>query len=243
MGRARPFPSKARKLLILLCHSLLVLGLVSGCEARPKPPIDTSLLTGDPCTPPCWHNIIPGVSDEDNVCGQLENSPFVKQGTLNRRLTEVRGVPLVMFAWSSWQARVEDPNRVYLRDGKVLLIEIKLNYDLTLGEIVNKYGPPASLFATIGVADFFWYEVTFDYPSQGLTLRSFSLVNPEDVADGTVPLSEDMKITAVYYYAPTSLQDALNEVFLLTPDGVKYGVANRQEWQGFVRIKAANRGE
>jgi len=170
----------------------------------------------------------------------LENSPFVKKGTLDYSLTEEAGVPLVIF---SWQARGRHPNRICLRDGTVLRIEIDLDYDLTLGEIVDKYGPPESVYAFVGVADFYWHSISFDYPDTGLTLQSFSLINPEDVADGTILVSEDMKITSAYYYAPTSLRNMLSEVFLLSPDRVEYHIANSQEWQGFGRVKIAEQRE
>lgn len=231
-----------------LCYSLLVLGLVSGCRTRPE--LDTSLLTGDPCAPPCWHNITPGVSDEDNVRSQLENSPFVKKSTLHYTLTEEAGIPLVRFSWQApgrdyiylqngrvWQ--MERYNYIYLREGKVLRIEISLHGRVRLGEIVDKYGPPESIYASVGAAEFYWYTITFNYPAIGLTLESFSLINPGDVADGTILVSEEMRITQAYYYTPTSLQKMLSEVLLLPPDRIEYFFANRQRWEGFGRYRLA----
>jgi len=176
------------------------------------------------------------VSDEDDVRAQLENTPFVKEGTLNYSLTEQAGVPLIMF---SWRSPSDNTNRIYLRDGKVLRIEIELDYDLTLSRIVEKYGPPQSVYAFVGPTDTYWLSISFDYPAIGLTLESFSVINPAEIVDGAVVVSEDTKITRAYYYAPTSLQDMLSEVFLFSPDWVKYHLANSQEWRGFGPVKLA----
>lgn len=236
-----------------LCLSWLALGLISKCQPRPE--LDSSLLTGDPCTPPCWHNITPGVAEEDDVRSQLENSPFVEKGTVRYSLTEESGVPLVVFSWQArggdyiylqngvvWQ--MERWNYIYLRDGKVLRIEIGLHGRVTLGEIVDKYGPPERISAFVSVADFYWYHITIDYPSQGLRLESFSLVDPKEVASGTISVTREMRITGACYYEPTSfLEKALGEAFLLPPDRVADYIAGSQEWAGFGRIKIAGWGK
>lgn len=242
----------ATALILGLCLSLLVLGLISECQ--PWAELDSSLLTGDPCAPPCWHNIAPGVADEDDVRSQLESSPFVEKGTLHYNLTEEAGVPLVGF---SWQARegdyiclqngmvwpMERCNYIYLRDGKVLRIEISLHGGVTLGEIVDKYGPPERISAFVSVTDFYWYQITIDYPCQGLRLESFSLIDPKEVASGTISVTRDMRITDARYYVPTSLEKALSEAFWLPPDRIADYMASSQEWAGFGRIKIAGWGE
>lgn len=212
----------------------LMAGLFTGCKAQP---IDKSLLTGDPCAPPCWHNIVPGISDEADVRSQLESSPLVRKGTLDYSLTEEAGEQLVKFHWQS--PRGKRPNVIVLRDGKVLWIEIGLDYELTLGEIVNKYGSPESIYAYAGCADFCWYSINFDYPTMGLMLQSYSLADPGDVADGTVLISEEVKITTACYFAPASLQKILGEVLMLPPDRVEYFMTSRQKWEGFGRYRLA----
>lgn len=119
---------------------LVVLVLVSGCA--PMPQLDTSLLTDDPCAAPCWNNITPGISDENDVHRQLEDSPFVRKGSVEHSLTEQDGIPLTTF---SWQAQGKPKNWIYLRDGKVLRVRINLDYALTLDEIVEKHGPPEAV--------------------------------------------------------------------------------------------------
>ena len=101
-------------------------------------------------------------------------------------LTEWEGVPLGMFYW---RARGKTFSRAYLRDGTVLRVEIDLDYDLTLGETVDKYGPPESVYAYVGRAESLWQDISFDYPSIGFTVDSYSLINPEDIAGAAVFLA------------------------------------------------------
>ncbi|MCP4539420.1 MAG: hypothetical protein GY832_19965 [Chloroflexi bacterium] len=226
--------SNEKTSVLVFCFLLLVTILSSGCSFGLKP--DTSLLTDDPCAAPCWHNIVPGVSKEKYIRSQLENSPFVRTNTLEYELTEINQVPLAMFGW---QAHGKNINRVYLRDDQVLWIEIALDYDLTLGDVVDKYGPPEGIYVFVGTADFDWYNIRFHYPEIGLTLESFSLVDPKDTVGGKILLSESIKITDAQYYAPASLQSVLGEVFFLTPEQVEQYIINTQSWQGFGHVQIA----
>ncbi len=53
MGATRTGPTA------LLLLGLWMITLCAGCGE--PPPLDTSLLTGDPCEPPCWQGLTPGV--------------------------------------------------------------------------------------------------------------------------------------------------------------------------------------
>ncbi|MBN1976695.1 MAG: hypothetical protein JW918_04765 [Anaerolineae bacterium] len=208
--------------------------------STPSPPeLDTSLLTDDPCRAPCWHNIIPGVSGEDDVRAQLQDSPFVKEGTLEYELTEWREVQLGMFYW---QGRGEHYNRVYLRDGKVLRIEIRIDHDWTLGEAVDKFGPPKGVLADTYGVETTGYHVDFYYPAQGLIFESNMLPVDRQVylGDGKGILQKDLKVTQATYFAPTSLEGMISEVYLYSPDDDMEGwLANIHEWQGFGEVELA----
>jgi hypothetical protein len=209
----------------LLC-ALAVLG---GCT--PKPELDRSLLTGDPCSPPCWHNITPGESSEEDVRAVLEGSPYVKEDSLGVTPTERAGVPHVIYGW---QGRGKMLNRVYVREGKVFHIKLTLDYKLTLGEAVQEFGHPETVYAHLDGNG--GYSVVFEYPTQGLTLDSYTW--PEDnvyiaIDRGVGPVSEEMLVTWVSYYAPTSLECALRDVFLFGPAKVAYFMDHAQDWDGF----------
>ena len=232
-----PLLENMRQLLgiLLICFILLV--SVSSCSCRPEPELDTSLLTDDPCAAPCWHNITPGISNEDDVRSQLTSSPFVRSGTAERIRTDKWGNPLDQF---SWQGRGKELNRIYLQDGKALSIEIHLDYTLTLEEVVKKYGPPEYVYGHVYGVEKRGYQVYFDYPAQGWEFISYTY--PIRVRDYTMDgkvgiLSEDLKVTDVVYFAPTSLKGKCSEVYLVPQDAVENCMAGFYKWEGFGQIK------
>jgi len=204
---------------------LLMLGWASGCRAQP---IDISLLTDDPCAAPCWHNIIPGVSDEEDVRTQLERSPFVKEGTLFRSVDE-RGVHFVWKStagpWNRWFREAE--NWLWLRDDKVVWIDLFVEYSLSLGEVVEKYGSPEGVSISWHTADFIALRVSLYYPRRGILFSVFEFLDEggiERMKRGVALVSEDMKVNRVRYFVPDSIE------------GEQY--MRIQEWRGFGEYKA-----
>ncbi|HUW14593.1 MAG TPA: hypothetical protein VM537_33040, partial [Anaerolineae bacterium] len=65
-----------RCLEVLVVLGVLILGLCVGC-GEPPPPVDTSLLTGEPCEPPCWQGLTPGESTEEDVAEFMKATRFV----------------------------------------------------------------------------------------------------------------------------------------------------------------------
>ena len=209
--------------------------VVTACAGQPA--VDRSLLTDDPCAAPCWGGIVPGESTEADAHRALDGNPLVKRATIRTTLTEQNGVPLTIIGWQG-----RGPNAVVLRDGKVLRIEVGLDRGPTLGQMVERLGPPERVYAHVRCTEFWGYLVVFDYPARGLTLWSESYpVNLEDVvaAKGMGVLREDMRVTRATYYAPTTLRSALADVFLYDLEGVEGLIGDLREWQGFTQVTLA----
>ena len=234
MRQSRSFISEGALLSLVFVLSILCM---AGCGIKTEP--DKSLLTGDPCSPPCWHNIVPGVSTEDDVRRELEGN-LVKRGLLRYRATEQNGVPLDVFTWEVSGKKI---NGIYLQKGQVLKMMINVTYALTLGEIVEKYGPPEGIYARLGGPEYWNYLILFYYSSQGFSVTSYtSKVNPDQyrVRQGIGILSKDMQVDEVAYFAPTSLGSMVRDVFLLDGDSADRHLANVSEWQGFGEVKLAD---
>lgn len=207
-------------------------------EPADLPPIDRSLLTDSPCAAPCWQNIIPGISNEDDVRRQLEACPFVRKGSISRGETERNGVKLVYFTWESvagiWDKRFRGGrNYLYLRDNVVLNMDLDLEYGLTLKQAVEKYGPPESI-RVVGHPSDAQYSISLEYPHQGLRFRVLEVLSDKYFMEGkAAPVSEDMKVTSVRYFAPTSLEGELRDVLMYDQEGIEYALKFSQEWHGF----------
>ena len=187
--------------------------------------LDISLLTDDPCRVPCWHNIIPGVSGVDDVRAQLENSPFVRKGTLRYGATEEAGVPVTRF---SWQAKSENYNRVTFRDEKVVRIEIQVDHDWALSDVVGKFGDPEYVVSHQFGEEAPGYLVVLYYPAQGVQFRSSTYPFA-----GEYRITKDLKVTQGVYFAPTTLEGMLSEAYLCPPGKMETCLGDIRQWEGF----------
>jgi hypothetical protein len=204
-----------------------------------EPEIDTSLLTDDPCRVPCWHNITPGLSNGSDVRAQLQDGSFVRKDTLKYESTEEAGVPVDLFYW---QAKSEHYNRILLRDQVVLRMEIQVDHNWTLGEVVDKFGPPEYVYALIDGEESLGYLVEFFYPALGLEFESatFPIKRADYTSGGKGIVSEKLKVTRAVYFVPTSLEGMLSETYLAPPDAVARYMVDIHEWEGFGKIELAH---
>jgi hypothetical protein len=152
---------------------LLILAASFGCGE--PPPLDKSLLTGEPCEPPCWQGLTPGVSTEEEVYEFVRTSQLVDQTTLYiRDRTDATGevVGLGVHWWSSANtagARRQFGNNVMTKDGVVQEIMVFLDCEVTLADLLERYGDPHSWRTDWVAADIPDVDVTLYYPNHGFT--------------------------------------------------------------------------
>lgn len=237
--RQRPFP-RLYFLVTLGPYLALLAALLVGCS---KPALDKSLLTDDVCMPPCWSNLTPGESTEEDVLRELGNSPYVRKGSVKSDLsTAGDGKPTLRIVWADREYR-RFWNRAILRDNQLVRLEIFVDYRLTFEEVVGQFGPPERVHAHVTVKDGILYMVWLDYPSQGLRFVRWAF----DPKKGEVFPAEDRGIlspgflvTEVDYYVPNSLEGALQDPFLLPANVVEQRLQGDQAWEGFGEIRVAS---
>jgi len=185
--------------------ALFVAGLLSGCQPQPQP-VDMSLLTHDPCAPPCWEHIIPGVSDADDVRTRLEESPFVRKDTIRWWTFAWReGKMFTKFTWKStagsWDRRFEGGNEIGLYyKGPVLWITLGLEYPLTLGQVVEKYGPPEGLFLSLG--PYGEKDVSLCYLRRGMWFKALGpRISDQEMERRVMIIPEDLEVGQVTYFS------------------------------------------
>lgn len=125
----------------------LVLMLATGCYCSESLPpydlptrvedpdsVDKSLLTGEPCAPPCWYGLVPGESSADEVVSTLKSLPFVDGDSIIEDF----------ITWKSSVMNTDDyVGYIRIEENKVELLSIELEYDLTLQELIDVLGEPA----------------------------------------------------------------------------------------------------
>jgi len=164
------------------------------------PPLDTSLLTGEPCEPPCWQGLVPGQSTAADAQHFLETSDLVdhvveeaKQGYVywQSPVGGARRNPVSVYRTNS--LRVGE-------DGVLEDIQVYLDYDFTLEQLLARYGPPDKLSAgPAGTPERAWIGVGLFYPERGMML-----VLELPVSDPV--LRPETKVVWAYYMPPTTTE-------------------------------------
>ena len=195
-------PVERASRIVLLCLGVLTVAMSAGCGE--PPPLDTSLLTGEPCEPPCWQGLTPGESTEEVVAEFIRASRFVDTRTLSRssftRLTgggdEVSGVSIW---WRSTVGGGGGSNTFTVEAGILDSVTIYPDYVLTLQRLIERYGPPERYVADLPISGPLYYDVTLFYPTHGFTAH---LVVPYD--DGT--LQPESRVASVWYFRAAPLE-------------------------------------
>ena len=212
---------------------LLILATSFGC--RPAPPVDVSLLTGEPCEPPCWQGLTPGVSTEGELYEFLRTSELVDQSTLFQGdITlgsgEVIGVTI---QWWSSANMARSPrqigNHCDLRDGVLHWATIWLDSEVTLADLLERYGEPYKWSFTWISIDMPDLDVALHYPNHGFTAH---LTLP---ADDTW-LRPESRVDLVRYHVVVPPADFLE----LGPEAGyfhAYKADSLRDWQGYREIE------
>jgi len=220
-----------RSLAVLVSLVLLILGLCVGCGE--PPPLDMSLLTGEPCEPPCWQGLTPGESTEEDVAEFIRATGFVDTRTIYRgRLTRRGEVVGVSIQWRSTAGVGGRSNSFHIEGGVLKDIIISPDYDLTLQRLFERYGPPEKYRAILQGFERQWVDVILFYPTHGFTV--YLALRPDDPT-----LEPDSRVESVWYFRAAPL-----ELFIeLGWEAGHLGTAPSEwpellrDWQGYGRVE------
>jgi hypothetical protein len=213
-----------------------------GSESRaPTPvgpaPIDVSLLTGKPCEPPCWQGLVPELSTEDDVNVFLETSKFVDResifrGEITTGSGDVIGIS-VQWRSSAGDYGVQGANSFDIEGGVLRSIETYLDFEVTLEELLERYGPPTRLRARFAEIQRVDAEVTLYYPELGLIARLY--IEP---SGDHFELQPECTIQRVWYFSPQPLEDLCDLSGAIPfPDKPEHIDTVLQRWQGYGPIE------
>jgi hypothetical protein len=187
--------------------------------------VDKSLLTGDPCAPPCWYHLTPGKSTEEDVLEILHDLPYANQDTIE--VQSRAGFPgEKLIYWRSLASDKDDSRTgtVALDDeGQILFISYSPDYPLSLGKMIELFDVPDKVFVLYLGYD--CYNVSLIWLNHGLcagiTIGESQQVLPDTLAEN------------VGYFAPLSSPAEYLEINHLSQGYLNYF----QEWEGFEAIK------
>jgi hypothetical protein len=231
-----------RRVSSVMALAASVTGACVACNLAPESgaptpsgpaPIDISLLTGKPCEPPCWQGLVPELSTEIDVNTFLETSKFVdhesiSRGDISTGSGDVIGIR-VQWRSSASDHGAQGANSFDIEGGVLRSIETYLDFEVTLEELLERYGPPTRLRARFAEIQRVDAEVTLYYPELGLIARLY--IEP---SDEQFELQPGCAIQRVWYFSPQPLEDLCDLSGAIPfPDKPEHIDTVLQCWQGY----------
>jgi hypothetical protein len=106
--------------------------------------------------------------------------------------------------------------------GIVSYIKLGLYYNLTVGQVIDKYGQPEKVrILSGGIPEHWYWIVDFYYPDEGLLFISYT-------QEFSTVLTRQTEVGGIYYYAPTTLRDWIKLL-----EGETSSLDRMQPWKGF----------
>lgn len=211
----------------------LMLCALTAC-GNPSSAIDYSLLTGQPCAAPCWNGLIPGTTTDQETLNFLQQLSAFESRTLK---THQDKFGRISYTWRGGRNAVYRNARV--DQGRLSLLALAPDFDLRLGAVTDRLGPPEFVKAELGVGpDVSVYSLEVYYPQQGLAF----VLEPELADAGTI--RREMPVETTYYFAPGNLRS-----FFITRFGLgeqedelakivgKSYLPKLQPWPGYGPVK------
>ena len=208
---------------------LLCLALCVGCGE--PPPLDMSLLTGEPCEPPCWQGLTPGVSTEEEVNHFLRSSELVDQssifrGDMTRGRGEVVGTTTQWWSTANMSSLPRQfGNDCVIMQGVVQHLTIWVDSEVTVRDLLERYGAPDKFTAWREGVERSYVKVSLFYPRDGF--EAILIIPHYDVQ-----LRPESQIVRVWYSRSASQIDEY--LRLCREMGYPCAVEDTlQDWHGY----------
>ena len=105
--------------------------------------LDRSVFTGDPCSPPCWHDLILDVSTAQDVYQVLQELPFVDPGSIREWNTVwFDNEDAIEIHYKCKVAGSDSCGGILLSDGTVKRIWFSLGSYATIESLIDRFGIP-----------------------------------------------------------------------------------------------------
>lgn len=187
----------------------------------------TALMTENPCAAPCWQGIIPGETSRTQALRLLKESPYVLQDSLREAGNSESGG--VIWQWRTSGRRVEPG--VSWQNDVVQTIILGLTHDLTVGQIIDKFGPPEALeVVTGGIPEHWYWIIILHYPHNGIEFQAYTVEYSNTLTPST-------KVEVIHLFVPTSLEERVaNKYGQDIPDSqslVSHVLNLMRPWKGY----------
>jgi len=206
----------------LRVYGFCMLLLLVGCSRK----ADAEIILSDMCSPPCWENVVPGLSTETNVKEIEEKLPSIDAGQ-TAWIYEWNKYDAV-FAWRFLNSEVKK-GEIYIKGGVVELINLFGGFNVPLKTLVNKFGEPE--YVVIGntitpgfLGAGYQNQVNLIYEEDGMIVSLKPDVNAS--------IKPTTKIDSVIFFVPALSEKIIRE--WVSPGLL--GELKIWDWQGYGRF-------
>ncbi len=236
LGCCLPSYQQSVRLLTLV---VTVVAAISGCVGftPPPPPVqDESLVTGKPCLPPRWYDIVPGQTTVEEAMEIVKALPFVAPDSVVRT---TRSLPEGVGEVVDWQyigaTHPTHGGDMNVRQGIIVSIRVFLPRGLRLADVLAAQGEPDLVAVGVGMVGIplgegLGHYFDFFYSEHGVMLSSTGYPAKEGQQRAT--LSPEITITEAEYFAPRNLVSYFIEVQGDTEESAGVRAKRYQPWPG-----------
>lgn len=222
--------------LLLIIASLLV-----SCRRQPS-----TIWYDNACSPPCWRQITPGQTTEQEVLEILPTWKDIYHSTI-KHYPEIPALGGGKGEWARtvWEFTTENTyGELYYREGKVLVISLSLDAFLTYSKALEKLGTPDKILARVLWGDYPYLIVDILYLERGVivTGEKGNFLSPFKLSEeDRIALNPNDRVSIVEYFDPSLFEIIMTE----GPSG--YWESERlkealQPWTGFGEINYVRDG-
>ena len=183
------------------------------------------LIPPNPCSPPCWYEIVPGETEFDAALKKVTALSFVTD-----HWTEDRASDRTTIRW------VSEHDDVIIMDGGINLENdqtVSIFVDdprmlTTVGDIIAQYGSPEAIVAQIYGVEVLNAHVRLYYPERGLGFTAEGILE----FNGNICLEAESPIGFYNMTNPGTVDNFIEQVYSM--DGQREWVRSRLiPWPGF----------
>ena len=223
---------------VILAAASVWLGMhgVTACR-REHPPVEPTGPGGPPTAARLTVEDLCGLSTDQ--FGSMEEEAFrnwfhERYGRFPARDEQiVGGEAMTVYSWRQDGA----VGNAFAHDGRLHSLSIiDIADGPSFGDVVTALGTPKAVDRYANVYDPVLYRIQLDYPDLGVSVTTKGLEDRTELsANGGlyIRLAEEMPVTTITCYAPSSLEHLLLQVLFLDEEVAALQLARRIDWPGF----------
>ena len=205
---------------------LVIFFIVSCSSSKP----DLGFFGSDgSCLPPCWNDILPGTTLKDDALLILSNLEYISPNTMSESNFSEPGVQGYKF-----RLRGGSHGEIVIRDNIVFELFLEPDFNLTLSNLMDRFGAPDYLFTQSTGGPKVCHETHFYYPERGIMLYLHECEKIGGEEQFRVISGEEL-VTNIVYFEPStkSYEEVLLELWQPYDETAQHISAYSEPWDGF----------